>query len=149
MYYESFSRNVNEVINMATALAKKTGCMYIGSEHVLFGLLSVTDGRASAILREAGVDVDRFLVYYKRGIIKDLVISGNMFTARTKRLFENAAQISLKARAGYVGTEHLLLALLLQDDSMAVTILRQLRVDIDKMTDELAQSMLKNQEEEY
>ena len=148
MYYEAFSRNVNEVINMATALAKKTGCMYIGSEHILFGLLSVTDGRASAILREAGVDVDRFIVYYKRGIIKDLVISGNMFTARTKRLFENAAQISLKARAGYVGTEHLLLALLLQDDSMAVTILRQLRVDIDKMTNELADSMLRNQVDE-
>ena len=149
MYYEAFSRNVNEVINMATALAKKTGCMYIGSEHILFGLLSVTDGRASAILREAGVDVDRFIVYYKRGIIKDLVISGNMFTARTKRLFENAAQISLKARAGYVGTEHLLLALLLQEDSMAVTILRQLRVDIDKMTNELADSMLRSQKEEY
>ena len=149
MYYEAFSRNVNEVIDMATALAKKTGCMYIGSEHILFGLLSVTDGRASAILREAGVDVDRFLVYYKRGIIRDLVISGNMFTARTKRLFENAAQISLKAHAGYVGTEHLLLALLLQEDSMAVTILRQLRIDIDKMTDELANSMLRNQGDEY
>ncbi len=149
MYYEAFSRNVNEVINMATALAKKTGCMYIGSEHILFGLLSVSDGRASAILREAGVDVDRFLVYYKRGIIKDLVISGNMFTARTKRLFENAAQISLKARAGYVGTEHLLLALLLQEDSMAVAILRQLRIDIDKMTNELADSMLRNQKDEY
>ncbi len=149
MYYEAFSRNVNQVIDMATALAKQTGCMYIGSEHILFGLISVTDGRASALLREAGVDVDRFIVYYKRGIIKDLVISGNMFTARTKRLFENAGQISLKARAGYVGTEHLLLALLLQDDSMAVAILKQLKVDVDRMTNELADSLLSNQAGEY
>ncbi len=141
MYYEAFSRNVNEVIDMATALAKKTSCMYIGSEHILFGLLSVTDGRASAILREAGVDIDRYLMYYKKSIQKDYIISGNMFTARTKMLFENATQISLKAHAGYVGTEHLLLALLMQTDCLAVTILRHLRVDTDKMTDELVASI--------
>ena len=147
MYYEAFSRNVNQVIDSATMLAKKTGCMYIGSEHILVGLLTATDGRASAILREAGVDIDRVLFYYKRGIDKTLIISGNMFTPRTKRLFEDATQISLKARAGYVGTEHLLLALLLQEDSVAVTILRQLRVNVDKMAEELAGSMLKQKEE--
>ena len=141
MYYEAFSRNVNEVIDMATALAKKTSCMYIGSEHILFGLLSVTDGRASAILREAGVDVERYLMYYKKSIVKDYIISGNMFTARTKQLFESATQISLKARAGYVGTEHLLLALLMQTDSFGVTILRYLKIDVQKITDELVASI--------
>ena len=141
MYYEAFSRNVNEVIDMATALAKKTSCRYIGSEHILFGLISVTDGRASAILREAGVDVDRYLMYYKKTIVKDYVITGNMFTARTKKLFESATQISLKAHAGYVGTEHLLLALLMQTDSLAVTILRYLRVDAEKIANELASAI--------
>ncbi len=148
MYYEAFSRNVNQVIDMATALAKKTSCMYIGSEHILFGLLSVTDGRASAILREAGVDIDRYLTYYKRTIQKDYIIPGNMFTPRTKRLFENATQISLKARAGYVGTEHLLLALLMQTDSLAVSILRHLKVDDEKMADELASSIFIDVKEE-
>ena len=52
MYYDAFSRNVNKVIEYATALAKRFGCRYIGSEHVLFGLLNVTDGRAAAILRD-------------------------------------------------------------------------------------------------
>ncbi len=141
MYYEAFSRNVNQVIDMATALAKKTSCMYIGSEHILFGLLSVTDGRASAILREAGVDIDRYLTYYQRTIQKDYIIPGNMFTPRTKRLFEKATQISLEARAGYVGTEHLLLALLMQTDSLAVSILRHLKVDVEKMAEELASSI--------
>ena len=144
MYYEAFSRNVNEVIDMATALAKKYGCMYIGSEHILFGLLSVSEGRAGAILREAGVDMNRFLIYFKKSIQKDIVISGNMFTSRTKRMFENATEISLKAHAGFVGTEHLLLALLLDYDSMAVTILRLLRVDVDKMANELANSIMGN-----
>ena len=146
MYFEAFSRNVNNVIDMATSLAKKSGCRYIGSEHILFGLLCVEDGRASAILREAGVDIDRYLVYFKKSIQKDLVISGNMFTPRTKRLFENAAELSLRAHAGYVGTEHLLLALLLESDSLAVVILRHLRVDVDKMTNDLAQSVMQKYE---
>ncbi len=146
MYFEAFSRNVNNVIDMATALAKKTGCRYIGSEHILFGLLCVEDGRASAILKEAGVDVDRYLVYYKKSIQKDLIISGNMFTPRTKRLFENAAELSLRAHAGYVGTEHLLLALLLESDSLAVIILKYLRVDVDKMTNDLVESVMQKYE---
>ncbi len=149
MYFEAFSRNVNEVIDLSVALAKKYGCRYIGSEHILFGLIAVSEGRASAILKEAGVTTERFLVYFKRSIIKDLVISGNMFTARTKRVFENAAEISLKSHAGYVGTEHLLLALLLETDSIAVSILRQLRVDVDKMTSDIANSLMSGVEEDY
>ncbi len=149
MYYEAFSRNVNEVIDVATALAKKYGCRYIGSEHILFGLISVSDGRASALLREAGVNIERYLTYFKRTIQRELIISGNMFTPRTKRLFETAAELSLKSHSGYVGTEHLLLALLIDSDSVAVTILRHLRVNVEQMADELIQSIMGKIEEEY
>ena len=147
MYFEAFSRNVNEVIDMSVALAKKYGCRYIGSEHILYGLIAVSEGRASAILREAGVTSERFLVYFKRSIVSDLVIPGNMFTARTKRVFENAAEISLKSHAGYVGTEHLLLALLLETDSIAVSILRHLKVDVDRMTNDIANSLMSGVED--
>jgi ATP-dependent Clp protease ATP-binding subunit ClpA len=70
MYYESFSSNVSQVIEIATTLAKRYGCRYIGSEHILFGLMNVADGRAASILREAGVDNDRFLYYFKKDSIK-------------------------------------------------------------------------------
>ena len=120
MYYDAFSRNVNEVIELATVLAKKTGCRYIGSEHILFGLINASDGRAGAILREAGVDNERYLYYFKKTIDKSVIIPGNMFTPRTKQLFDNAIDLSLKAHTGYVGTEHLLLAILLNTDCIAV-----------------------------
>lgn len=149
MYFEAFSRNVNQVIDTSVALAKKYGCRYIGSEHILYGLIAVSEGRASAILKEAGVSAERFLVYFSRSVIEDLVIPGNMFTARTKRMFENAAEISLKSHSGYVGTEHLLLALLLETDSIAVSILRHLRVDVDKMTNDIANSLLSGIEDDY
>ena len=136
MYFEAFSRNVNEVIDRAAALAKKYGCRYIGSEHLLYGLISVSDGRASALLREAGVDVDRFMIFFRRSIERNLIISGNMFTARTKRSFELAVEISLKSHSGFVGTEHLLLAILMDIESTAVTILRALRVNLEKMEED-------------
>ena len=145
MFYEAFSRNVNEVIEIATSLAKKTGCRYIGSEHIMFGLMNASDGRAAAILKEAKVDNERYLYYYKKTIDKSAVILGNMFTPRTKALFENAVNISLKAQTGYVGTEHLLLSVLLNRDCVAVAILKTLKVDIDAMANELVEAM--NREE--
>ena len=50
MYYETFSRNVNEVIELATVLAKKTGCKYIGSEHILLGILYKANSVAAKLL---------------------------------------------------------------------------------------------------
>ena len=141
MYYDAFSRNVNEVIDMANSLAKRFGCRYIGSEHILFGLLNVTDGRAAAILREAEVDNDRYLFYFKKTIDLKAVIPGNMFTPRTKRLFEKAIDISLRAHSGFVGTEHLLLAVLLDEDSVATAILKAMRVDTTAMAEEIAESL--------
>ncbi len=147
MYYDAFSRNVNEVIELATVLAKKTGCRYIGSEHILFGLINVSDGRAAAILREAEIDNDRYLYYFNKTIDKSMVIPGNMFTPRTKQLLEMAIDISLKAHSGYVGTEHLLLAVLLNTDCVAVTILKTLKVDVKAMAEELAESLYRKDEE--
>lgn len=149
MYYDAFSRNVNEVIDLSTTLAKRYGCRYIGSEHILFGLINVSDGRAAAILKEAGVDNERYLYYFKKTVQKDLVIPGNMFTARTKKLFETAVQISLNAHSGFVGTEHLLLALLLDEDSVAVAILRALRVNVDKTAQEIADSLVEGIEDDF
>ena len=147
MYYETFSRNVNQVIEFATALAKRYGCRYIGSEHILFGLINVADGRAASILKEEGVDNERFLFLFKKTISQDMVITGNMFTARTKKLFENAIEISLKARAGYVGTEHLLLALLLDKESTAVTILSLLKVNVNAVIEGLSETLFGEDQE--
>jgi hypothetical protein len=71
-----------------------------------------------------------------------------MFTARTKRSFELAVEISLKSHSGFVGTEHLLLAILMDIESTAVTILRALRVNLEKMEEDLVQSIMGKYEEE-
>lgn len=141
MYYEAFSNNVNQVIDLATKLAKKFGCKYLGTEHIMFGLINVTDGRAASILREAEVDNDRYLYYFQRSVDKSIIVPGNMFTPRTKRTFEQAVDISLRAHSGYVGTEHLLYAVLLDNDSVAVSILRFMKVDVEGILEDLRQSL--------
>jgi len=141
MYFESFSDNVKEVIDVATVLAKRYGCRYIGSEHILFGLMNVPDGRAAALLSQAGATNERFLFYFVKTIEPDLIIPGNMFTPRTKHLLEKATEFSLKAHSGYVGTEHLLLALLFDYDSVAVSILSHMNVDVDGMAEEIATNL--------
>lgn len=147
MYYETFSRNVNMVIEYATALAKRYGCKYIGSEHILFGLMNVSEGRAAAILREAGADNERFLYLFQKTIDKSFVLSGNMFTPRTKRILEAAVDVSLKARAGYVGTEHLLAAVLADEDSLAVAILKEMKVNPDRLLESVVDGMFPQGEE--
>ena len=123
MQHDSFSRNIYKVIDAATAVARRLGCRYIGSEHILYGLLSVEDGRASSLLREAGLIEGRYYELLKRAVDPSVVIPGNMFTARTKRLLDDAKNISVRAKAGFVGTEHLLLALLIMTDCLAVTLM--------------------------
>ncbi|MBO4594546.1 MAG: ATP-dependent Clp protease ATP-binding subunit, partial [Clostridia bacterium] len=147
MYYDTFSNNVQRVLELATALAKKFGTRYIGSEHILFGLMNVTEGRAAAILREAEVDNDRFLYYFRKTVDDTYALPGNMLTPRTKQVFEKAVDISLKAHTGFVGTEHLLLAILLDSDSVAVTILKALGVDVKAMTQEIAETLFRGEEE--
>jgi ATP-dependent Clp protease ATP-binding subunit ClpC len=93
------------------------------------------------------VDNERFLFLFKKTISQDMVITGNMFTARTKKLFENAIEISLKARAGYVGTEHLLLALLLDKESTAVTILSLLKVNVNAVIEGLSETLFGEDQE--
>ncbi|MCQ2400268.1 MAG: hypothetical protein MJ072_07160, partial [Clostridia bacterium] len=147
MYFDAFSRNVNQVIDLATTLAKKFECKYVGTEHILFGLLNAQDGRAAAILKQAEVDKDRYLYYFQKTIDYTVNNTGNMFTAKTKQLFEKAIEVSLKAHSGFVGTEHLLVALLLDDECTAVSILRVMHVDVDTLAEELATSLIAGIEE--
>jgi ATP-dependent Clp protease ATP-binding subunit ClpC len=124
MYYDVFSRNVNEVVRVAGELTRKVDCHYIGSEHLLFGLINVEDGRASAILRGYEIDKERFFHYFKNHVDRSIKIPGNMLTARSKQLLQKAGDVSCEVGSKYIGTEHVLYALLSMSDCLAVKILR-------------------------
>lgn len=132
MYYDSFSKNVNRVLEMAKSLAERFGCHYIGSEHIMFGLLSVQEGIAYESLNAVDeIDVNEYLKEFKKTIDKNFYCDGNMYTTSTKQLLERAVALSIHVESGFVGTEHLLCALLLQEDCVAVSILKKMGVDVD------------------
>ena len=147
MYYETFSNSVNQVLDIATSLADNYGCGYIGSEHVLFGLMNTEDGRSAPILREYGADNERFLVYFKKSIDPTVILPGRRFTPTTKRILEDSIDVSLKARSGFVGTEHLLLALLNKAESLGTVILRSMGVNVDKLKDDLSGALFGGMDE--
>ena len=141
MFNEGFSNNVSAVVEIAMQLAKRSGCNYLGSEHLLFGLMNAEDGRAAAILREEGADNNRFMYYYKQTIDPTWKVA-NMLTPTTKQILELARKKSLMARSGYVGTEHVLLGLLLKDDCAAVQILKEMGVNVRILAEELEDAIM-------
>ncbi|MDY6367033.1 MAG: Clp protease N-terminal domain-containing protein, partial [Clostridia bacterium] len=141
MLDEVFSNNSKRVIELAERLSRSYGCTYVGTEHLLFGLMNVQEGKAAAILREAGATNDRFIFFFEKTVNKSTGIYG--LTPRTKGVLDKATDISFRAHIDYVGTEHILLALLLDSTSVATRILVQMGIDVDAIAEELAESIYK------
>ncbi|MBE5756708.1 MAG: ATP-dependent Clp protease ATP-binding subunit [Clostridiales bacterium] len=139
---DKFSSNTHQAIEIAVSAAKRYGTSYVGSEHILLGLLE-GDGIASTILRNNGVDKERYLQYFLRALDKTPGVAG--FTPRVKFMFEKAIEIAMDANAGFVGTEHVLMAILIEQESMATSILKALRVNINALILDLENRILKEE----
>jgi ATP-dependent Clp protease ATP-binding subunit ClpC len=127
-----FTEKAKEAIQNAQAAAAELGQVYVGSEHLLIGLLTVEDGIAARALNEQGVTSDD--VMEKLDDLMGSQVQGTSspqgYTPRTKRILELSTDEAIRMGAGYVGTEHLLIALLRETDCVAVRILQELKVNI-------------------
>ncbi len=128
-----FSDHLREAIEIAEELEKTCQTGYIGSEHLLLGLIAVEDSAAGKILRETHVDKNRYVAIFKRSIDRSARIHG--YTPRTKQLLELASELAASEEKMKVltGTEHLLLAILMIGDCLAVRILRMMGVDFAEL----------------
>ncbi len=135
--FSRFSVNLQRAINLSIDAARRYGSTYVGSEHILFGLLNVPECRACELLTRAGVREEEYRRSFVRSINPDTRISG--FTPRTKGLFDKAMEYAVDrdgvgARAN---SEYMLLAILSEQQSMAMTILHELGIDTNALTDRL------------
>ncbi len=125
-----FTGRATEVLEIARDFATQYNYSFIGTEHILYGLVTEGEGLASKILAKQGLTSE----YVQNEILK---IDGVMntldeepeFTPRAKRIIENSARESKRMGQNYVGTEHILLSLMREIDSVAVRIL--IDADID------------------
>lgn len=142
-----FTQNARSAMNNAQIEAQQLGHNYVGTEHLLLGIISVTESPASKVLMQKGVKAEAI-----REHIKQLVGEGEFdangsfaMTPRTKNVIELSMREARALNHGYVGTEHMLLALSREHGSIAARIMMDLGVDLIELKD-IILSLLKNQE---
>ena len=135
---EGFTQKANTAVNLAVSVAEGMGHSYVGTEHILIGLVKEGTGVAAEALRQCGVSAESLEnMMMKSG--NPTKLTPNAFTPRTKRLLQTAAAFAART-GGYVGTEHILLAILCETDSYAYSFLKDLRVDMGKLSQQLKNS---------
>lgn len=125
-----YTESAEAVLKTAERESKKLKHYYIGSEHILLGLLKEPDGVAGTVLRSQAIDIEA--VY---DLISDLTLQGKGtilkeragMSPRTERILEDAETLAEKYHSGTVGTEHILLAIIREGNNCAVQILLALR----------------------
>ncbi|HWT27210.1 MAG TPA: ATP-dependent Clp protease ATP-binding subunit [Mobilitalea sp.] len=133
--YDKFTENAKNAINLAREVAYRLSHNYIGTEHLLIGLLEV-DGVASAILQENGVSVEKVLELVNQLIAPNNgveMMDAGTFTPRSKRILDQSYKEAAKFKAPLAGTEHILIALIKESDCIAVRLLNTLGVNVQKV----------------
>ena len=129
--FNGFTEKANRALNAAIEAASELGHTFIGSEHILYGLLAEESSVASTLLGKKGVSKDELLqkIVESDGRGDPVRLSPDHFTPRSKRILEQSVSEARRLGHSYVGTEHLLLALLRQVDGYAVMFLKAAGVD--------------------
>ena len=139
MTYKFTSRAEN-ALEIANELAIELNHNYIGTEHLLYGLIKEGSGVASKVLEMQDVTPEKVLEEIESLIGRgETEISQEMigFTPRTKRVIENAFKEARKLGSEYIGTEHLLIGIMKEGDSVAVRIMIDLNINPQKLYNEI------------
>ncbi len=129
--FKGFTEKANTALNLALSSAQELGHTYVGTEHILLGLVKEGSGVASVVLTECGLDELTLFNLIADSIGKGTptILTPDDFTPRTKRVMQMSVINSAKMGHNYVGTEHLLISILSERDSFAVRFLHELSVN--------------------
>lgn len=141
--FKGFTEKANKALNLAIESAEEMHHNYVGTEHILYGLVKEGSGVAATALNECGVTEDalREKLESINGTMSLVELTPDDFTPRTKRVLRAAVIISSKTGYTYVGTEHLLLAILSESDSYAVAFLEELGVSVERLAQAVSKGM--------
>lgn len=146
--WERFTQRARKVLSLAQEAAEKLHHNYIGSEHILIGLLLEEGGVAGRVLRELGLDagrvqamVERLAGTGSRSPFKKIELSPN-----TKRILELAIDEARRMGQHYISTEHLLLGLVRQNEGLGLDVLKRFGVSPDQVRRQTRQMLKENPE---
>ena len=141
-----FTKSANRAIELANDIAMKLGHNYVGTEHLLYGLAQEDTGVASKVLEKQAITPNKIIED-----IEDLIGKNNEgvskilgFTPRTKQVFENAYHEAKKIDSNYIGTEHLLIGIIKETDSIAAKIISDVGVEIQKIYSDIVNVLDEN-----
>src|SRR5690554_7830924 len=120
-----FTESASQAIAYSQEIAKELSHNYVGTEHLLIGLLQV-EGVAKAVLEKNGVNKDKVLELVKELIAASSTmeaVGAGGFTPRSKRILEQSLREAMRLKSQAIGTEHILLALLKETDCIAIRLL--------------------------
>ena len=123
--FKGFTEKANTALNLAVEAAQMLGHTYIGTEHLILGLLREGTGVAASVLASHGVTAAQYesKIAESENVGQPTRLSPEDFTPRTKRAMETAVMEAHGTQQGFVGTEHILLAILRDETSIAVRLL--------------------------
>ena len=134
-----FTNRAKKVIEIANDKSIELGHNYIGTEHILYGLVKEGEGVAFKVLSNKGITPEKVLKEIQEMLGNGKQIQESLgFTPRSKRILENAFIEARRIGYNYIGTEHLLLAILKEEDSIATKIILELNVEIPQIYNEIA-----------
>jgi len=141
-----FTNKAKKVIEIANDISIELGHNYIGTEHILYGLVKEGEGIAAKVLTNKGITEEKV-----KSKIEELLGRGDKiteslgFTPRTKKILENAFLEAKRIGYNFIGTEHLLLAIMKDGNCVATRVIIELNVEIPKIYNEIARVI--NEEE--
>ena len=133
-----FTSRAQKALKIANDISLELGHKYIATEHVLYGLIEEGAGVAARVLEGQGITAEKVVEKIEELVGKEDSIEESLgFTPRTKRLIENSFLEARKLGFDYIGTEHLLIGMLRESDSVAIRILLDLNINIQKLYNEV------------
>ena len=140
--FTGFTQKANTALNSAISFAENLGHTYIGSEHLLYGLVASDSSIAATALVSKGITADGIenAIRTSVGIGTPTVLSPNDFTPRSKNIIETAVTTARGMGQSFVGTEHILLSLVRDTSCFAVSLLEEQGVHANDVANELVRS---------
>jgi ATP-dependent Clp protease ATP-binding subunit ClpC len=146
---ERFTQRARRVLTLAQEEAERLSHNYIGTEHLLLGLIREENGVAGRVLRDLGAKSERVSEMVERmtGAGRRAPAGKLDLTPRTKQVIEYAVDEARKLGHSYIGTEHLLLGLIRQGDGVAIDVMKQLGLTTDRIRRETLRAVQQEQPE--
>lgn len=147
--FEKFTKEAKQALVVAQEKSREAGLNYVGTEHILIGILAQSHSLGASILMNFGVSLDNVYLVLKtagRAAVGQPAQKAGGFSGFAKQVIEDAVRSAHDFTHTFVGTEHLLYALCLQENTAATVILENMKIDPQAIKDQIVQVFKRNQD---